>query len=189
MVSTHRLSAGLITLLLAVGAHAAGKPAKHVPKPAAAKAAAALPAAPEPQALSAEQLAIAERVYVGHIPCELSVHVNLQRHPTAAGHFVLEIAHQRYVLSPVPTTTGAVRLEDVQAGALWLQLANKSMLMNQKLGKRMADECMSPDQQQVAQAMARAPATGGGLLDAPTPAAVPVVLAQPTPAAAQSATE
>jgi hypothetical protein len=190
MVSTHRLSAGFITLLLAVGAQAAGKPAKPASKPAAHKAAPAQPAvAQEPQALSAEQLAIAERVHVGHIPCELSVNVDLQPHPTAAGHFVLDIARQRFVLSPVPTTTGAVRLEDAHAGAVWLQLANKSMLMNQKLGQRMADECMSPGQQQVAQALARTQTTGGGLLDAPKPAAVPVVMVQPTPGVATTAME
>jgi hypothetical protein len=32
----------------------------------------------------------------------------------------------------VATSTGTVRLEDKQAGAVWLQIANKSMLMNQK---------------------------------------------------------
>ena len=47
---------------------------------------------------------------------------------------------------PVVTTTGAIRLEDHKAGAVWLQLANKSMLMNHKLGKRLADACMSPEQ-------------------------------------------
>ena len=29
---------------------------------------------------------------------------------------------------------------------MWLQLGNKSMLMSQKLGQRLADECQSPDQ-------------------------------------------
>ena len=51
------------------------------------------------------------------------------------------------------TTTGAIRLEDKAAGIVWLQLANKSMLMSQKLGRRLADECRSPLQAQVAQAM------------------------------------
>jgi cytochrome c2 len=49
-------------------------------------------------------------------------------------------------MTPVETTTGAVRLEDTQAGAMWLQLPNKSMLMNSKLGQRMADECQSDHQ-------------------------------------------
>ena len=53
--------------------------------------------------------------------------------------------------------TGAIRLEDSHAGAMWLQLSNKSMLMNSKLGQRMADECQSPDQMAVAEAMKLAP--------------------------------
>jgi hypothetical protein len=36
-----------------------------------------------------------------------------------------------------------------QARRMWLQLANKSMLMSQKLGQRLADECMNPAQQAV----------------------------------------
>jgi len=52
----------------------------------------------------------------------------------------------RYWMKTVATTTGAIRLEDQKAGAVWLQLANKSMLMNQKNGRRVADECAHPDQ-------------------------------------------
>ncbi|MDO4970431.1 MAG: hypothetical protein Q4E66_13435, partial [Comamonadaceae bacterium] len=57
------------------------------------------------------------------------------------------------------------RLEDQRAGATWLQIANKSMLMNQKQGKRMADECMSPEQLQVAEAIKKNPPQS--LLEAP----------------------
>ena len=47
-------------------------------------------------------------------------------------------------MHPVESRTGAIRLEDPQRGAMWLQLGNKSMLMSQKLGKRLADECHEP---------------------------------------------
>jgi len=63
----------------------------------------------------------------------------------------------RFRMVPVITVTGAIRLEDRQAGAVWLQLPNKSMLMNQKIGQRMADGCMSQSQLVVAQAMKDAP--------------------------------
>jgi hypothetical protein len=63
----------------------------------------------------------------------------------------------RFRMVPVSTVTGAIRLEDRQAGAVWLQLPNKSMLMNQKIGQRMADGCMSQSQLVVAQAMKDAP--------------------------------
>ena len=54
-------------------------------------------------------------------------------------------------------TTGAVRLEDPRGGAVWLQVANKSMLMNQKIGQRLADDCKSEEQTRVAEAMKHAP--------------------------------
>ena len=70
---------------------------------------------------------------------------------------------------PVATTTGAIRLEDQKAGAVWLQLPNKSMLMNQKLGMRLADDCMSPAQMKVAEAIKLNPPAS--VLDAPKPVA------------------
>ena len=70
---------------------------------------------------------------------------------------------------PVATTTGAIRLEDRKAGAVWLQLANKSMLMNQKLGTRLADECASPAQIAMAEAIKLNPPVS--VLDAPKPVA------------------
>jgi hypothetical protein len=167
MTTQQWISFLVLGLAVAGPAHAATKPAaKSARAPAKAVA-----RTTEQQPLSAEQLAIADKVHVGHIPCELSTHVTLTRHPQVAGRFVLEIGRQRYAMEPVVTSTGAVRLEDVTAGAVWLQLANKSMLMNQKLGKRIADECMSADQLLVAQALARSPAPS--LLDAPKPAALP----------------
>lgn len=191
----HWISVFSLALAVAIPAQAvvkkttrATKPVAKQVQPAAAKPSApVVPVAPVPEAvaLSTEQMAIAEKVHLGKIQCELAVHVVLTQNPAAAGRFVLEIGHQRYAMEPVLTSTGAVRLEDPAAGAVWLQLANKSMLMNQKLGKRIADECMSADQSAVAQAMARSPAPG--LLDAPRPE--PVVVAQPAPALIMTATE
>lgn len=115
----------------------------------------AVPDVVAPVALSAEQLAVADKVVLGKIPCELAAHVTISADGRAAGRFVLEIGREKHWMEPVPTSTGAVRLEDAKSGAVWLQLANKSMLMNQKLGKRMADACMNPDQLRVAEAMER----------------------------------
>ena len=104
-------------------------------------------------AVSPEELAIAERVYVGLIGCELGATVSVIADPVAPGHFHVGGKGFKYHMAPVATTTGAVRLEDQKAGAVWLQIANKSMLMDQKRGQRLADECMSPAQYEVAQAM------------------------------------
>ena len=108
-------------------------------------------------ALSPEELAIAERVHVGRIPCELGAVVNISADAATPGYFHVEGKGFKYRMTPVATSTGAVRLEDQKAGAVWLQIANKSMLMNQKLGQRLADECMSPEQVVVAEAIKKTP--------------------------------
>ena len=120
-------------------------------------------------ALTPAELAIAERVYLGKLPCELSAFVTLTADAKFPGYFDLQIRQQKYRMFPVETSTGAVRLEDQRAGAMWLQLANKSMLMNQKLGLRLADECMSPDQATTAAYMLKNPSPS--VLDAPAPVA------------------
>lgn len=113
--------------------------------------------------LSVAQLAVVDKVVLGKVPCELDAHVTVTANAHSSGRFILELGREKYFMEPVPTTTGAVRLEDPKSGAVWLQLANKSMLMNQKLGKRMADACMNSDQVRVAQAMEHSHAPG--LLD------------------------
>ena len=107
--------------------------------------------------LTQQELSIAEQVHVGHIPCELGASVNVTADANAPGHFHVDGKGFKYHMAPVATTTGAVRLEDQKAGAVWLQIANKSMLMDQKRGQRLADECMSPEQNQVAEAIKKNP--------------------------------
>ena len=116
-------------------------------------------------ALTPEELAIAERVHTGHIACELGASVNIEPDPQSPGRFHVQGKGFKYYMAPVATSTGAVRLEDTRAGAVWIQIANKSMLMNQKLGQRMADECMSPQQVTVAEGFKKNPPRS--LLDAP----------------------
>lgn len=108
-------------------------------------------------ALSPAELAIAERVHVGRMPCELGAFVTVTADAAAPGHFHVEGKGFRYHMAPVATSTGTVRLEDQKGGAVWLQIANKSMLMNQRAGQRLADECMSPEQVVVAEAIKKSP--------------------------------
>jgi hypothetical protein len=119
-------------------------------------------------ALGPAALAIAQQVHTGVLPCELGASVTVASDPLAPGYFNMHGRNFRYRMAPVVTSTGAVRLEDRKAGAVWLQLSNKSMLMNQKAGKRVADDCKSPAQLTVAQAMKDQPPPG--LLDAPSDA-------------------
>ena len=70
----------------------------------------------------------------------------LEHDAAQPGYFNLHGKGFRYRMRPVVTSTGAIRLEDAKAGAVWLQLANKSMLMDQKKGRRVADECANSEQ-------------------------------------------
>lgn len=124
---------------------------------AAGAGAAAVAAGPASAELSTEQLAVSERVFKGRIPCELGAHVNVTADSANPGYFIVDGRGFKYHMAPVATTTGTIRLEDKAAGAVWLQIANKSMLMNQKAGQRLADECMAPEQQQVAEAIRKNP--------------------------------
>ena len=178
----------------------AAPPAKAASKPAVIKkrGGAKVPATVEEQIpvdddpaikLTPEDLEIAKRVHTGDIPCELgaTVHVTPRKRE---GFFNVRIALQNFRMHPVESRTGAIRLEDPVAGAMWLQLGNKSMLMSQKMGRRLADECMSPAQAAVAEALKKNPPQSflEPLKPASAPAAPAAAMAPATPASAASAT-
>ena len=154
-------SAAQPTIRKAPAAKAKPSPSRTEIKSSANQMAAGITAADA--ALEPTELAIAEQVHTGVLRCELGTSVTLTNDLQSPGYFNVHGKNFRYRMFPVATTTGAIRLEDRQAGAVWLQLSNKSMLMNQKAGQRMADECMSPEQMTVTQAMRDRP--GPGLLD------------------------
>ncbi len=131
----------------AAGAAAAKAPVKPAAKAAPVKAAAAV------AALSEEQLSIAQIVHTGRIACADGASVNITPDAKQAGAFDLVFGKLAYDVVPVPAKSGAVRLENEKAGIVYMQLANKSMLFNEKQGKRLADDCISPAQKAVADAM------------------------------------
>jgi hypothetical protein len=112
-------------------------------KPAAKRAA---PAAVAGAALSAGQLSAAERVLTGKVACEFAQSIDVEKVQGKKGYFSLAFKGKTYTMVPEATSTGAVRLEDKKAGMMWLQIANKSMLMNTKAGQRMVDNCQHPSQ-------------------------------------------
>jgi hypothetical protein len=105
------------------------------------------------EAISENQLAIAQRVMTGASDCEFNQQVSVQAVDGKPGHFKVGFRNATYTMVPEETSTGAVRLEDKRAGVVWLQIPAKSMLMNQKIGQRMVDSCLHSDQ--------RAAASGG----------------------------
>jgi hypothetical protein len=143
-----------LSLTLAAASWAAGPTAKAAAK---GKAPVVSPMTPSPEADPIEQIAVADQVHTGRMVCELGNNVTITRDPRAPARFVVQMRQHTFYMTPVVSHTGAVRLEDAQAGAMWLQLANKSMLMNGKIGQRMADECQSPEQVAAAHALKLSP--------------------------------
>lgn len=183
---------GLMPVAAQTGtASSASPPAQGKPRPAtAAKPAPSRPEAPSSRvetrtkasqmaagiiaaetALTPEELAIAEQVHQGDLPCELGQTVQIRADDKQPGYFDVRVQRKRYRMFPVLSRTGAIRLEDHKGEALWIQLANKSMFIDRKMGRRLADECMSPSQAEVASALKINPRPG--LLDAPVPADTP----------------
>lgn len=150
------LSAMSLPLLAQTAGPNKTKTARARPAQALKVAAPSVPP-PAPVALAPEALALAERVYAGQLPCEMGASVRVEPDVAAPGYFHVQLGKQRFHMAPVATSTGAIRLEDRQAGAVWLQLANKSMLVSDKLGRRLVDACMNPEQVRVAQAMEKSP--------------------------------
>jgi hypothetical protein len=120
--------------------------AHHAPVPAAA-----------PVALSDEQLSIAQIVTTGRISCADGHSVTITPDAKINGAFDIQFGNVKYDVVPVPAKSGAIRLEDRKTGIVFMQLANKSMLFNERAGKRLADDCISPDQQAVANQMKSQP--------------------------------
>lgn len=132
-------------------AQAPARPAKAALAPGAVKAVEErTPIEDEPtHELSSAELDVARAVHVGEMRCELGASVTI-RPLKREGFFLVTTKNLRFRMHPAESRTGAIRLEDPKRGALWLQLGNKSMLMSQKLGQRLADECQSPEQAAVA---------------------------------------
>jgi hypothetical protein len=132
----------------------AAKPALKAAAKATVKAAPAKktpPPPPEPVLTDADeaQLAAAERAYLGNYACEFKETVVIEKHPKVAGY--INVAWKKYLftMKPVLSSTGALRLEDVTGRTLMIQIANKSMLLDTKIGQRMLDDCVHPEQEKL----------------------------------------
>ena len=151
-------SALMIALPAAMAQTAAAKPAAKTGKAAPKAAAKAPPANLTPDA-GPEQIDAAQRVFYGVYDCEGGQKVDIvadAKHPS-----YVEVKHLKadYLMKPVLSTTGAVRLEDVRGEALMVQIAAKSMLLNTKTGQRIVDACISEKQRELMAASGATPQT------------------------------
>ena len=119
-------------------------PAKPAAKPAAAKKAA--PAEkPLPQADQA-QLDAAERTHFGVYECDFKQTIDVAMNAKYPGYVDVKFKAKTWTMKPSLSSTGALRLEDVKGQTLLLQIANKSMLMDTKIGQRLVDACVHEKQ-------------------------------------------
>ena len=168
--------------LAGLAADAPAKPVAKTAKAAAPAHAAAHKAAP---ALSEGQMQASARVLIGDAGCEFNQAISVKAVAGQPGHFHVGFKKAVYTMVPEETTTGAVRLEDKKAGVVWLQIPTKSMLMNAKLGQRMVDACLMPEQHAAvaaAEAAAKAAAEAAAAQSAAAAAA-----SSPAPGAASAA--
>ncbi len=118
--------------LLAAPAFAQAK--KKAAPPAKAEAA--------PPAASNDQLAALNLADVGDYTCEFNEKIKVHAHPQHTGYVAVEHRSKSYLMRPVLSHTGAIRLEDMRGQMLMIQIATKSMLMDVKIGQRLADGCL-----------------------------------------------
>ena len=149
----NRLSTlGFAVALCAASFVSQAQTAAPAAKAPAAKKAAPVAVAADPVAATPAQLAAADRVFYGTYLCEFDKSVQVSSIPKFPGYAELRFGKSVYVMKPVASETGAIRLEDVKGETLVIQIANKSMLLNVKSGQRLLDGCVSDKHTKVASA-------------------------------------
>lgn len=155
-IRTLALSAGMVLGMVAATfgpqlAHAAPIKQTKASKNGLADKFAKLPEA------TAEQLQAAERVLIGRYECEFSKRISVDRNDTNQGYFNLKFGAKSWVMKPVLSSTGAIRLEDVKGTTLLIQILTKSMVMDVMAGHRMVDGCVHEVQRAAEAELAKQP--------------------------------
>ncbi len=166
--SIRSVAACLLGLVLLAGTQAVhAQAAQPAAKPAPAQKPAPRPAQRPPQKAAApaplaaatdEQLKAAELTHFGVYECPTPEKLEIQLNPKTSGYVDVKFGKQSWITKPVLSSTGALRLEDVRGQVLLLQIANKSMLMDVKAGRRLADNCTHEKHRAFVP-----PADGGGI--------------------------
>ena len=154
---------------------------KSAPKAAVAKVEFIIPAA------SAEQIEASKQVYYGTYDCEFKQTVHISEDPKHSSYVDVTHGKARYLMKPVMSSTGAVRLEDVRGETLMVQISSKSMLLNVRTGQRVIDDCITPHQRELVEAARAAKAEAALSAAAAASMAAPAAPASATVPAAASA--
>ena len=130
---------------------------------------------------NAEQIDAAKHVYYGVYDCEFKQSVRITEDPTYPSYVGVAHGKATYLMKPVMSSTGAVRLEDVRGETLMVQISSKSMLLNVRTGQRVVDECITPRQRELVEAARAAKAEAALNATAAAAAAAAAAIAAPAP--------
>ena len=136
------LTLGAMTLCLSPFAQAnedtkAKKSVKHKAAPAPVKA--ADPEEDEPDTTGSISM---------DFNCELGNQVTVFANATDDSHIALRWKKRVHRLTRVGTSTGAQRFENGRYGLVWIGIPAKSMLLDSKQGRQLANECKNTQQVQ-----------------------------------------
>ena len=143
--------------IVIAGAFPLATVAQSTPAPKAAakappKAMKAAPAELSVADAGPDQVKAAEMVYYGKYDCEFNLTVDIAQSPKHSAYVVVKHLKGEWLMKPVLSSTGAIRLEDVKDETLMVQIASKSMLLNVKTARRIVDDCISPKQRELIEA-------------------------------------
>jgi len=151
--------AGVVAFPVAAQTAAAPKPAAKAPPKAVRAAVPAEPAVPD---AGPDQVKAAEMVFYGKYECEFNLTVDIVQSTKHSAYVDVKHGKGAWLMKPVLSTTGAIRLEDVGGETLMVQIASKSMLLNVKTARRIVDDCISPKQRELIEAAKAARAAESG---------------------------
>lgn len=143
--------------------------ARAAARKAATAAAAAAAAAPTLALATEEQRHAFGLAHLGEYQCEFKRLIRVLANPRHEGYVDLHFDKQVVTARPVLSSTGAIRLEDVKGRFLMVQIAFKSMILDTRIGQRVADDCQHDNHHEARRAASEAPPAPGLGISTPPP--------------------
>lgn len=81
------------------------------------------------------------KLSTGVFRCDLNRRVEIRQVAEDRRSAIVYWERRNYTMQLVATQTGALRLEDKASGLTWITIPGKSMLLDTKQGKQLANDC------------------------------------------------
>lgn len=82
-----------------------------------------------------------EAVQAGLYRCHQGAQILVKNIAPDLGSIVVRFKGKEHLLFAIETDTGAVRYQDKRTGMTWIKIPSKSMLLDSKLGRQLANDC------------------------------------------------